>query len=252
MKIQYASDLHLEFPSNVDYLKNNPLKPIGDILILAGDITYYSEEYLDHWIIDYLADNFKEVYMIQGNHEFYKNSDLSVQLKPFMEDIRPNFHVVNNLSVSIDGYKFIFSTLWSKISHLKEQFILRGLNDYRAIKMSGETLKIADTNNLHSKAVEFLKSELTYDSLKNIVVTHHLPSDILVASCYNGSLLNEAFTTNLDWLEDYPIDYWIYGHSHGNIRGKKIGSTEFLTNQLGYVQYENTHKTFKTDLILEL
>jgi len=35
MKIQYASDLHLEFRDNAHYLRNNPITPIGDILLLA-------------------------------------------------------------------------------------------------------------------------------------------------------------------------------------------------------------------------
>ena len=37
MKIQYASDLHLEFTDNWRYLKESPLQVVvGDILLFAG------------------------------------------------------------------------------------------------------------------------------------------------------------------------------------------------------------------------
>ena len=39
MKIQYMSDLHMEFQENSRYLKNNELPVTGDVLVLAGDKT---------------------------------------------------------------------------------------------------------------------------------------------------------------------------------------------------------------------
>lgn len=38
MKIQYASDLHLELTHNAKYINTLPIEVVGDVLVLAGDI----------------------------------------------------------------------------------------------------------------------------------------------------------------------------------------------------------------------
>lgn len=72
VKIQYASDLHLEFMENTLYLETHPLQPVADILVLAGDTGYLGDEgFVKHPFWDWASENFKEVIVIPGNHEFY-------------------------------------------------------------------------------------------------------------------------------------------------------------------------------------
>ena len=72
-----------------------------------------------------------------------------------------------------------------------------------------------------------------------IVVTHHVPSFRMLHPKFQGSKANVAFTVELeDYITDSGIDYWIYGHSHTNIDAR-IGNTQCLSNQLGYVFLTN-------------
>ena len=45
MKIQYCSDLHLEFEENKKFLKQNPIKPVGDILI-GGQLCCIDDDHI--------------------------------------------------------------------------------------------------------------------------------------------------------------------------------------------------------------
>lgn len=257
MKIQYCSDLHLEFDANAAYIKNEAIKPVGNIIILAGDITlldFYYNRQTEKDFVSYLSDNFSYAYLMFGNHEFYDGYDIDILDKPVFERIRTNVALVNNTTAVHGNIKIIFSALWSKISEQNRITILHGLNDFRLIRYHKKRFLVNDFNEMHKKSVRFIQEELknTDKSYKTVVATHHVPSQKCNSPDFAGSALNEAFIADLDYLiGENNIDYWIYGHIHRNLPEIKISGTKLVTNQLGYVNYNET-KGYRNDAVFEL
>lgn len=250
MKIQYASDLHLEFPENRKYILANPLKPTGEILILAGDILLFRSIDDHKEFFDYCADHFAFTYWIPGNHEYY-HSDINHRNGELNETIRKNVFLVNNTWAIHGSAKLIFSTLWTKIYPDKAWFIQNGLNDFHLIRSGESRFSIMEYNRLFDDNLNFIKTEIESNTTENcIVVTHHVPTFLQYPIEYISSSLNQAFAVDLDeFISSSLIDYWIYGHHHRNVQDFKIGKTELLTNQLGYVR-ANEHKDFICNKII--
>lgn len=237
MKIQYCSDLHLEFPENKKYIIDNPIIPKADILILAGDIIPLREIKNHDYFFDYLSTTFKMVYWIAGNHEYY-HSNLENRTGQFQENIRANVILLNNTVVELNNTRFIFSTLWSKIHPKNENIIERGMNDFHLIIDGDQLFSVKKYNQLFDENLEFIKQAIKDNKKeKCVVVTHHVPTYDNYPPEYLNSTINNAFATNLnDFINDNNIDTWIYGHHHRNIDEFNIGKTTLLTNQLGYIR----------------
>ena len=253
MKIQFASDLHLEFSDNSRFLKEHPLVPVGDIAILAGDIGYLDDEnYSKHPFWDWISDNFKQTFVVIGNHELYKYTDLEKIPQGLIRTIRSNIKVFYNKVIHIGDIDIILSTLWARIPSREAYATERGVSDFHRILFNGKPLTWIGFNEEHDKCFNFIKQSVENSTAKHIiVVTHHVPSFQLSSPDYAGSPINGAFTVELeDYIKTSPISYWIYGHSHRNI-DKQIGHTKCVSNQLGYVFY-NEHLTFNPAKIIEI
>lgn len=249
MKIQYASDLHLEFKENSSYLKQHPLSVSGDVLVLAGDIGYIGDDnYSKHPFWDWAADSYERVIVVPGNHEFYKMFDIDKLYNGWSWNIRKNischYNEVIPLAADVD---LIATTLWGYI-RLEDAFQTESaITDFRRIRHGSEPLDWVRFNEEHYRCFRFLEQSVRRSTAKHIVVaTHHVPSFELNAPEFKGSPLNGAFTVELgDYIAASPIEYWIYGHSHRNI-DKVIGNTRCVSNQLGYV-FNNEHRSFQSE-----
>lgn len=284
IKFQYISDLHLEFPENREFLRRNPIKPVGEVLLIAGDFAYSIRNNKSEWsydmsadeFLDYCSKNWAYTIIVPGNHEYYGASE-SIYLNEsqyIKAQIRSNVFVLNNLTIDLikennkiriatwkdclnssiedNIVRILGTTLWSFIPYESHIKIKNGMNDYNyCFYKENETLSIGRTIELHYNALNFLKSNLCSPltgeliKRKNIVVTHHLPSFKCISKGYQNNQLNNAYASDLNkFIKDTKPTAWVFGHSH-NIGKWKIGDTQLYEASLGYAFDNNEQKLKK-------
>lgn len=253
MKIQYCSDLHMEFRENMRFMKSLPLNPVGDVLVIAGDVGYLADTTIPHlrfW--KWASENYRQVLMIAGNHEFYNNGDIANQGESWQKMFLPNVGYYHNKVVRIGNVDFILSTLWSRIPPVDEFAIQNGMNDYAQILYDKRRLIPQNIDIEFERNLAFIEKAVSKsDAEKIVVVTHHLPTFAAIDGRHKGDVLNAAYATELgNYIADSRITAWIYGHSHHSI-DMTIGNTRLVSNPLGYV-FCGENSNFNDSAVIEV
>lgn len=250
MKIQYCSDLHIEFPENLRFLKRKPIEPVGDILVLAGDIVPLNLTKFFRTFFKKLSAQYSAIYWLPGNHEYYQ-SEFDNSYQSFCKEVFPNVFLVNNHTVELNEVNLIFTTLWGNISPQNSGLVQKSVSDFHVIKCNNELFNTSHFNSAHVESFQFLKRELNRNrDGKYVVVTHHVPTLLNYPENYKDSPINEAFAVELfDFIEQSEVSFWIYGHHHSNVTEFSIGKTKLVTNQLGYVRIKEQNG-FRTNAVI--
>lgn len=252
MKIQFASDLHLEMSANAAWIQSHPLEATGDVLVLAGD-TAYLEIGVPDWFLDWASDSYQQVLLIPGNHEYYHYGDVTKRGDSWQWMLRENVGYYYNKVISIDYTDIILSTMWSHIPETEMFQVRRGMNDFYQILYNGQRFTPDDFNAEHECCKQFIMESVAQGKADHVVVvTHHVPTSLAVAPQHVDSPLNSAFAVEMgNFIADSRIDYWIYGHSHTNIDAE-IEGTRIMANQLGYIAHGEQNNGFRNNRYFEL
>lgn len=245
-RLQYASDLHLEFHDRKDN-GNIPcemfIKPVAEHLALCGDIGFPERPALLSFL-SWCSRSFKEVYWLPGNHEFYNGGlekkatrDEKLAICQRLCDGFKNVHFMHRKIRSVPGWNLRIAgcTMWTKIEPEKDMKVVLGMNDARQIYIAdGINAMPDDFRQWHSEDKVWLESEIAAAQKAQedlIVLTHHLPSYKLVHPKYEGHPLNFCFATDLEQMMRAPVRGWLCGHSHTasevEINGIKCGLNPF-------------------------
>ncbi|MCF7918952.1 MAG: metallophosphoesterase [Candidatus Cloacimonetes bacterium] len=257
MKIQIVSDLHLEFPENRVWLRENPLPSAAQLLIIAGDMIPYVYQHQTEEFLDTFSRDFQQVFAIFGNHEFYQG-EINTAYPVYDQLLRPNLRLLNNRSFDFEGIRFLFTILWTDIPLAERENVQAMMNDFRLINKRTifkelQTLQIEDMLNYNLLSLKFLEQELN-DAVdkKVIVVTHHVPVYESLPGNYLDNALKYAYANDLSSLiaANTQIKAWICGHCHYPDR-RMLGDTLLVRNPLGYVHMKQQNG-FTPDFVIDV
>jgi predicted phosphodiesterase len=276
-RIQYGSDFHLENPFYNPASFRELLVPAAPYLVLAGDIgNPYDSKFQD--FLAYVAAGWQHVFYVAGNHEYYTRQHKSTwpaeaggegtrtmcevqdQLERCFAKYE-NLHFLHESSPSVyfseENVAIIGLTLWSHVPDDLAAYVSERVNDYSFIAIKGGTgvrpLTPADTNCLHAAAIQRLTAELeTWSRLgaRVCIVSHHMPSPLLIRPEYAGLALNCCFASDQRALLRHPaVHCWIYGHTH-DAATRVLDGVKTCVNAAGY-RGERVYG-FRTDAVVEI
>lgn len=274
MKIQIASDLHLEFAPFT--LPNGG----ADVLVLAGDICIAEDLYRHpagnvefsitatraakaasyREFFARVSKEFDQVIYVAGNHEFYHGKWLQTH-KILQEEMSryENIAYLNNELCVYKGVTFVGATLWTNLNKgdpVTEQTLAYSMNEYITVKDESKgfsRLYPRTTYNAHKRSVKFINAAASDADAKYVVVTHHAPCFKSVHPNYvKERVMNGGYASDLsETILDRPqIKLWAHGHMH-DASDYELGSTRIVCNPRGYPQ-EHPEGTFDTAKIVEI
>jgi predicted phosphohydrolase len=185
---------------------------------------------------------------VAGNHEFYKGS-----IREGIEDGRkaaaqfPGVHFLENDFTIIDGVRFLGATLWTdyRIEEHPQLAMFNArerMNDHKQIASQRNPWQrfVPETAyRRHQDSRRFIDTALKADSIKTVVVTHHLPHAKSIPARFKGDLLNAAYASDLsEVIEAGQPALWVHGHTHDSC-DYQIGVARIVCNPRGYDDENN-------------
>jgi len=255
--MQIVSDLHLEFYNNPLDVK---LKVTSPFLAMLGDICVCGTADIKNLetFLDYYAPQYKQVFWLPGNHEFYSGKRGKVfNIEQILERCKTLCKKYKNVTflhnkhcdiiVGETRYRMFGTTLWTEIPSDKHDYVVQNMNDYiyvegekhvGLISMPANTRLTPDAvNYMHQKASKYIVKHLKESPYPVIVLTHHKPflgGEGEVKSKYHETVGYESDQiSKLTSAMKSNIKFWGYGHTHRHF-DSSVQGIRFISNPKGY------------------
>ena len=256
MKIQIASDLHLESWKG-EMPDERAFVPVEDrdLLVLAGDI--HVGLGARRFIERELARS--PVIYVLGNHEHYgpmAHGELE-EVWALVADVTPGLHFLNGTAVTIDGVRLYgctwYSGLWGDAEPGVRTAVARCITDFQPPCHDAGAWTVRRHVEAHQGETEAMRREA---GRVDVIVTHWPPTLHALHPMYahaigTEALLNRYFINDEQGLvKEMGARWWVSGHTHMPHRAR-IGATISTGNPTGY-RDEGRASGFRPDRVIEV
>lgn len=163
----------------------------------------------------------------------------------------------------IDGVRFLGCTLWSNFQIHGPRYgeeckrsALLGISDFSSIRFEGRRFTPDHAVSLFQQSYDWLEAQLAtaFDG-PTVVVTHFLPhwEGVHPIHAKGRDPLTAYFAADCsELMRSYPIDVWMYGHTHNSVDfGLDVG-VRLVSNQRGYPNEPLIYTQFNAEKIIEV
>ena len=237
LKLQVLSDIHLEFGR-----EGFEFPQTARTLALVGDIGDPGSKLYEAFLLQQ-ATRFDKVFVLAGNHEFYRHSHQEcIDLIKMVCSKAPDKLIFLNQTAYEFGedYVVLGCTLWSEVLDYEMADVSLYLADYRHIS----NWSVWHNNHQHTVEKAWLKKELKkVEAIEKlaVVLTHHAPSFRQTSAPeHRGSDIASAFATDLEHMLMLPVVLWAFGHTHFSSDQTFNHACRLVSNQVGYPHEEGS------------
>lgn len=229
MKIQYFSDMHLEFG------EAEARASAADVVVAAGDIAVGAAA------VEWLRRSGKPTIYVAGNHEFYGGDVDEVRAAIAAACAGTTVHYLERGRLVLDGVRFLGATLWTNFDGGDPRLMAtlrEHMNDYQQIRLRGRPLTPQDLFDDNTATRAWLLGELARPHPgPTVVVSHHAPFPASWRAPAN-SVFRAAYCNDLAALvAGHAIDLWVHGHVHA-CADYHVGGLHVVCNPRGYEGYQ--------------
>mgnify|MGYP000117108522 FL=1 len=241
MEFQIYSDLHIE-----EYDDYPRLPVLKDYLILAGDIGKIGHRPFTQFL-HYVNNNWKKVFYVLGNHEYYDNYLTYIELKEMYKNLFKNFNniiLLDKKKVELNNIEILGCTLWSYYpSRAPDNYV----NYLQNIKEKKNHLFINDLskdsyNKMNMEDKQWLLENYN-PKKKTIIITHYpLRFNGTTHKKWENEIYKSIFANEINIVTN-NILYCVSGHTHYSHNFKhQYENIYYISNQKGSKDERNDYE----------